>query len=445
MVQANLFDVGVFPGTLYLLHSMENEANQGLLPLFCHESAKSENLNSQQPTSISVFRFSMNLRYHLGSPNFQIFTRLVSCAFHSARHAYHGVNTTNGYFAMSLEIRLFRQYAMLLYSPALESASIFSSKPKSWRISMSNKNRSKRLSTFHSVWQMYLLGLSKRHGANQRLLAAYLKKALEQWLIKSEVKKREVTCWCFLQITKSLGKQINNKKTRWFNNNKKSSSNSTGSRSFTGPLRIQTPGSNSEPSNIAARFQDAWNVAPGRRMDDGPAQHLQRPHVSSMLAVQRNSKHQVPQRPEEFKEFMHPKPWEAQTNESLWGTAIVYSPFSIACHYPLTKASPCGSSASDQGILHRVHVPRSSTLNQSSFHASGETATLALRPIGEKSANWKHNTNWYKPLLEIEVFARRCWLRLVMVCEYFWRLYGNPIASQHVPFSKPCHCIVSGF
>ena len=118
MVQANLFDVGVFPGTLYLLHSMENEANQGLLPLFCHESAKSENLNSQQPTSISVFRFSMNLRYHLGSPNFQIFTRLVSCAFHSARHAYHGVNTTNGYFALSLEIRLFRQYAMLLNFPA---------------------------------------------------------------------------------------------------------------------------------------------------------------------------------------------------------------------------------------------------------------------------------------------------------------------------------------
>jgi len=74
-------------------------------------------------------------------------------------------------------------------------------------------------------------------------------------------------------------RQTNPKKTLIQKQQEKSSSNSTGSRSFTGPLRIQTPGSNSEPSNIAARFQDAWNVAPGRRMDDGPARHLQRPHV----------------------------------------------------------------------------------------------------------------------------------------------------------------------
>ena len=131
---------------------------------------------------------------------------------------------------------------------------------------------------------MYLLGLSKRHGANQRLLAAYLKKALEQRLIKSEVKKGSDVLVLF--ANHKVTRQTNPKKTLIQKQQEKSSSNSTGSRSFTGPLRIQTPGSNSEPSNIAARFQDAWNVAPGRRMDDGPARHLQTASCWAMLAVQ---------------------------------------------------------------------------------------------------------------------------------------------------------------
>ena len=189
-----------------------------------------------------------------------------------------------------------------------------------------------------------------------------------------------MTCWCFLYKSQSCaGHWAKNQKVMLIQ--KRSSSNSTGSRSFTGPLRIQTPDSNSEPSNIAARCQDAWNVAPGRRMDDGPARHLQRPHVGPCWPFKeirsikshnglKNSKNSCIQNPEKLKQM--------KVSEVL---LLIHSPLSLACHYPLTKASPCGSCASDQGILHRVHVPRSSTLNQSSFHASGDTLKLSERKV----------------------------------------------------------------
>lgn len=245
-----------------------------------------------------------------------------------------------------------------------------------------------------------------------------------------------MTCWCCLQITKSLGKQTQKK--RWFKNNKKKALPTQqvhGASLGRWESKLLVPIPSLQISQQGSRTLGMWHPGAGWMMvQPGICNGLMLGHVGRSMKFQTSS-------PTTASRIQRIHASKTLGSSNKWGTAIAYSPFSIACHSPLTKASPCESSASDQGILHRVHVPRSSTLNQSSFHASGETATLALRPIREKSANRKHNTNWYKPLLEIEVFARRCWLRLVMVCEYFWRLYGNPIASQqHVPFSKPCHC-----
>ena len=168
---------------------------------------------------------------------------------------------------------------------------------------------------------------------------------------------------------------------------KRSSSNSTGSRSFTGPLRIQTPDSNSEPSNIAARCQDAWNVAPGRRMDDGPARHLQRPHVGPCWPFKeirsikshnglKNSKNSCIQNPGRLKQM--------KASEVL---LLIHSPFSLALptHQSLTlrklRKRPRDSSSSSCSTI---------------FHSKSILIPCIWRhsqTIGEKGDKRQHDTN----------------------------------------------------